>query len=288
MKRMSSGGFTIVESLIVLGITGVLFISLVGMVSAQQSKARFRAAMTDITTQLQSEINEVATGYFPNTNDIRCIPNNGKPRVLTGTNQQGTNDACTFLGKALMFAIPGTNPEEYRVHTLVGLRRTTGGVEPTTLVQAGVRPIAPGLNSDANYTSGWPNRSATKALAYGVTVAWMASEVGNIAGLAVVSAPNQQVALGQDGTAQAGTVIPSIIPIPRGVSAVPVGMSARAGVDQITRELGMSTGTADDTDGPIRICFRSGTTTQSGLVTIGRNNSTTAIDFIILNNTDCS
>lgn len=288
MKRISSGGFTIVESMIVLGVTGVLFVSLAAMVSGQQSKARFKAAMTDITTELQSQINEVATGYFPNTNDIRCIRNIDKPRVVTGTNQQGTSDACTFLGRAVMFAIPGTNPEEYRVHTLVGLRKTAAGVEPTTLVEAGLRPIAPGLNSGFNYTSGWPNRSTTKALAHGLSVAWMASDVGNISGLAVVSAPNQQVVLGQDGTAQAGTVIPSIIPVPRGASAVPVGMSAGAGVDQITRELGMSAGTADATDGPIRICFRSGTTSQSGLVTIGRNNSTTSIDFIILNNTNCS
>jgi type II secretory pathway pseudopilin PulG len=45
MRRESSGGFTMVETMIVLGITGVMFVSMASMISGQQSKARFKSAI---------------------------------------------------------------------------------------------------------------------------------------------------------------------------------------------------------------------------------------------------
>lgn len=292
MKRASSGGFTLVESMIVLGVTGVLFVSLVAMVSGQQSKARFKSSMTDITTQIQSQINEVSSGYYPNAGNFGCYMSSGS-LVATTTEAariraQGENNDCTFLGRAMMFGIPGTDPQEYIVQTLVGLRRTQTGAEPTNLSEANLSVLAKSSSS----LSAWPELGDKKRLQFGTEIAWMKSEDGGaggsdkaIVGFAIVSSPDGQLTFDQNSSLVSGTVMPVIIPISKvGVTANP-GVTQPAGVSMISAAL---RGGASASDGPIQICFRSGTTNQSGKVTIGSNDSSTSIELVIYNNQDCS
>lgn len=296
MKRVSSGGFTIVETMIVLGVSGVLFLSLVALVSGQQGKARFKSAMSDVTTQIQSQINEVATGYYPNQANFKCSALGGTIFIQSGTDKQGTNKDCTFLGRAIMYGVPGTDPQEYRIQTLVGLRKTALGGEPTSLREAATRVLSPGNVINA----AWPDLSSAKTLQYGVEVVWMRSRNGNgpgsperIAGFAIVSAPNNQLTFNQNGSLESGTVVTSIIPIPHNNLRPDPGVTAKEGADLIVRALGLPISdptalAADSSDGPIDICFRSGTTNQSSLVTIGLNNSTTSIESVVFNTADCS
>lgn len=297
MKRSASGGFTLVESMIVLGVTSVLFISLAGMVAGQQGKARFRASMTDITTQIQSQINEVSTGFYPSGGNFRCSSVGGNPVAVNGASSLGENADCTFLGRAMMYGVPGTDPEEYRVHTLIGLRRTQLGREPLTTREARTQVLSRGTSY--NTSGNWPDLATAGSLQQGTTVVWMRSLNGagpgnpeRIAGFAVVAAPNQQLTLNANNSVESGTIVPTIIPIPNTTSGSTPGVSARDGVDLIIRSLGgPPSGTpipADASDGPIQICFASGTNNQSGLVTIGANNSSTSIEFIILNNRTCT
>lgn len=286
------------ESMIVLGVTGVLFISLAGVVAGQQAKARFKASMTDITTQIQSQINEVATGFYPVAGTFRCDAGPTGPVATTSTPRSlGENSDCTFLGRAMMYGIPATDPEQYRIQTLIGLRRTLAGREPLTTREARTQVLDRGTTY--NNIATWPQLATTKNLQQGTRVAWMRSLNGGgagvperIAGFAIIAAPNQQLTLNANNSVESGTIVPSIIPIPNTTTSTTPGVSAPAGVDLIVRSLGgPPSGTpipADASDGPIQICFVSGTTQQSGLVTIGTNNSTTSVEFIILNNQTCA
>lgn len=283
MKRVSAGGFTIVESLIVLGVTGVLFVSLVGMVSGQQSKARFKSAMNDITSHIQMQINEVSTGYYPNAGNFSCtvqtIGGVRRPAISSGVNTQGTNPACTFIGRVVMYAIPGTDPEQVKVQTLIGLRKTEKFRTPATLAEASPRVLASG-----NTFTSPVDASSTKTLQYGTTMAWMRRADGQrISGFGVVSMPNGQIAYGDNGAMESGTVIPVIVPIERG-GGTSVGLTSQAGVDIITSTIASST----PADGPIKLCFRSGTTDQSGLVTIGGKYGSASVDSQIFSTIDCS
>lgn len=299
MKRCASGGFTLVESMIVLAVTGVLFVSLAGMVSGQQAKARFKSAMTDITTQIQSQINEVSTGYYPNAGNFQCQTIGGNPVLSNGASALGENSDCTFLGRAMMYGIPGTDPEQYMVQTLVGARRTLTNQEPLTLQQARTQVMARGTLF--NTMGSWPDLGTPKNLAHGTRVAWMCNRGGvgstctggnRIAGFAIVAAPNQQLTLNANSSVESGTIVPTIIPIPNPSFAPNPGVSARDGVDLLIRSLGVPpSGTplaASAADNPVTICFVSGTTRQSGLVTIGVNNSTTSVESIVLNSQDCT
>lgn len=292
MKRSDSGGFTIVETLIVLTVTGVLFVSLAGVIRGQQAKAQFRSSITDVTTQIQSYISEVSTGYYPKGGDFRCSASAGNIILVNNqTSGLGENQACTYLGQALMFGIPGTDPEEYKLQTLIGLRTTFTGGEPKSLREADTQVLMAG--SQNNLAADWPRLSTTKTLQYGTKVEWMRARSGNtnIAGFAVVASPNQELTFNANDQIESGTIVPIIVPIPNPNGGTP-GVSETQGVDLILRSLGTPTvGTllnADTLIGPIDICYSSGTTDQSALVTIGSSNSTTSVEFVIRNNRDCS
>lgn len=298
MKRMGARGFTIVESMIVLAVTGVLFISLASLVTGQQNTARFKAAVIDITSQIQSTINEVSTGYYPSTNDVRCIATGDIITLTEVTTSLGTNSGCLYLGRAMMF---GTNlnldPDRYRIHTIVGLRRTATGAEPATIREAAPRVIAPGSATNLYNPSNTPEKSDVLTSLYGTRVVSMRSLNGggagipeDIVGFAIVSSPSQQITFDLNGSVESGTVIPSIIPIPANGSTTYPGVTHRKGVDLLVSAIGMATPQipAEPTDGPIELCFRSGTTDQSALVTIGAASSTTSVDYKILNSVDCS
>lgn len=291
MNRAKNSGFTIVESLIVLGVSGMLFVSMAILVSGQQSKARFRSAMSDVTTQIQQTINEVGSGHYPSLGNFTCSAS-GIPPVVgisPGGSSQGTNANCTFLGRAMMFGIPSTDPEEYRIHTIVGLRQTATGGQPATLQEAGARALAPGLS----YSTGFPDTSTQKSLQYGMTLAWMKNGIGEaISGFAVVYDPSNQVSYSAGGSVlESGTVIPAIFPISHISTSPPTpGLEPAPGVDMIARSIGVVGDTAETSpsEGPIQLCFRSGTTNQSGLITVGAANSTTSIDFLVFNSVDCT
>lgn len=291
MKRVSSGGFTLVESMIVLGVTGVLFVSMAGLVSGQQAKSRFKSAMTDITTQIQSQINEVSSGYYPNSGGFGCYMSSGSLVATTQPSQikaQGENSDCTFLGRAMLFGVPNTDPQEYMVQTLLGLRRTPAGTEPTTLTEANLSV----LDRGSGYPSTWPSMGDTKMLKFGTEVVWMKSEDGGVGatdeaiiGFAIVSAPDGQITFDQTSSIESGTVMPVIIPIPKLSAVATPGVDRMSGVDMATTAL---RGGASASDGPIQLCFRSGTTNQSGKVTIGSNDSSTSIELVIYNTQDCT
>lgn len=57
-------GFTIVETMIVLGITGVLFVSVSLLISGQTERYRYRDSMYRLQQQVQDQINDVQTGQF--------------------------------------------------------------------------------------------------------------------------------------------------------------------------------------------------------------------------------
>lgn len=124
VSRLSQGGFTIVETLIVLGVSGMLFLGAILLVAGQQRKVEFTQAAQDIQSVIRQNISEVGSGYYPNGGNVRCVVagnNLNITQVAAGT-AQGSNTGCVFLGKVMQFGVAGTNPQEYVVHTVAGLQ----------------------------------------------------------------------------------------------------------------------------------------------------------------------
>lgn len=113
-RRGTPGGFTIVETMVVLAVTGVLFVSVVMLVAGRQQKAQFDQAVNNIKAQIETVINEAQTGYPGNA--ISCRYAGNTPTATTPDN------SCIFLGKAVQFTTGAVEKDRFAVHTIVGKR----------------------------------------------------------------------------------------------------------------------------------------------------------------------
>lgn len=91
-------GFTIVETLIVLAITGFLFISTASLVSGQVARNQRRSGLVQLRTTISDKINDISSGYFT---DVSTAPGNCSANA--SGKAAGTNENCDILGKRLTF-----------------------------------------------------------------------------------------------------------------------------------------------------------------------------------------
>lgn len=132
-------GFTIVEVLIFLAVSGGLMLSAFTLLSGSQGKAQFNQSINDMQQQLTTTINNVANGYYPAIN-ATCTPS-GYDGVLQFNGSaavQGTNKNCVFLGKILKFA---ADEDTFKVYSIAGAREYQGvPVQTMREAQATVMP----------------------------------------------------------------------------------------------------------------------------------------------------
>ncbi len=117
----NSRGYTIVESMIFLAVSGLMFVMAASFVSGKQAKSEFRHSMDEINSQVQQIINDVSNGFYPSTENFQCTAGaTGAPSIVGGTNVQGSNLGCTFIGKVIQFGVHGTNRSGYNVYSIAG------------------------------------------------------------------------------------------------------------------------------------------------------------------------
>jgi len=140
--RRTSSGFTIVEVLIVLAITSVIFLGIVTAFRGQQGETQFSQAMEDIQSKIQSYINQVSSSSYPDSQNFSCTVTSLRPIVTQTASSPGTNDKCVFLGRAIQ-VIPDT--DSLYIYTVVGDRdQWSGGTDThmlaTSYAQANPEP----------------------------------------------------------------------------------------------------------------------------------------------------
>jgi prepilin-type N-terminal cleavage/methylation domain-containing protein len=158
-------GFTIIEVMIVLVVTGALFVSAAILISGRQNQTAFDQAIHQIQADIQQTVNEVAVGYFPDT-DFSCVASGSGPSLGSGGSGQGTNNGCVFLGKVMQFKVHDTDPEQYATYAIAGLQRA-GNKEVQSLAEAMPKAVAPGT-ADLG-TPGYPNITVIDKLQSGLT-----------------------------------------------------------------------------------------------------------------------
>lgn len=122
------GGYTLIEVLIFLAVSGALLFSAAALISGKQERTRFTQSVVSLEEQFQDTFNDVSTGYFPSNGDFSCrnSGSDASPNIqissVSGTGQ-GSNKDCIFVGKMIHFYV-GTQ-DKYRVYTMVGLKDAT-------------------------------------------------------------------------------------------------------------------------------------------------------------------
>ena len=285
-----AAGFTITEVLIVLAVTGMLFIIAVITIDGKQNKTQFQTGINTFQQQLQQLINETSNGFYPRDTSFSCARGASKPPILTtqsSADRQGQNADCIFLGKVIQFAVQGTNPQQYQVIPVIGnTLDTTGGVQATTLYgSTGSLPEAAAAGTQAQSNLGLTGINTVGTMAGGMQVVsvWHdanipANATGTVGFISTLpSLSSGGVASGSQRLALytvTGTVLNQTTPVTADYMYPGIyNTQPLAAVSSIS------------------ICVASGTTNQSGLITIGQSDasaaSSLAVDLAIKPGTVC-
>jgi type II secretory pathway pseudopilin PulG len=275
-----SGGFTIIEVLIVMGITAALFLSAALLIGGRQNQAAFDQAIRQVQSQVQQVMNEVGAGYAPNTGAYQCTATGSGPTLASGAATQGTNSGCIFLGRVMQFRVSSTNPEQFVSYSIAGLKQGgAGGNESSSLSEAKPVLVAPGIT---HQTAGYPNTGVAESLQNGLSTVRMWYNNGGadveIGAVAFVSSMAQYS--GSNIVSGAGQV--NVVPL-NGTAL----NTSRAAVVETANSDGSNalvTSPLNPSNG-VHICFTSGNTRQYGIVNIGGNGRDLAVTLTIKDNT---
>lgn len=273
LSAPGQGGFTVIEVLIVLAVTSALFVSAAIMIVGRQNRTAFEQSVRNVQSQIQSAIDEVVVGHYPNKGSFSCAADASGPLISAGAGEQGTNGDCIFMGKVIQFKVANTDPEEFRTYTIAGLRKSAStGEEVTSRAEAMPLLIAP---STAN--PGIPDRATTEILEAGLTASSVSygSPATQVGGIAIW----QSLASISGGTLTSGAQAASIGPV--------VGTTLDMGQLAFVDAANLTSGPLDDVNG-IKLCFVSGSTDQSGLITLGGNNRRLTVTLDMKSNKTCS
>jgi type II secretory pathway pseudopilin PulG len=146
----STRGFTVVETLIVLAVTSGLFILTAVAINGKQQKTEFQVGIRNLQQQFQQVITEAASGYYPSNGSFQCTVGIGTNLQITGgSNEQGGNGACVFIGKTLIVG-GAQHLDNYSTYSLAGRRTQPGGTETANPTQAKVTAIARSAANPSN------------------------------------------------------------------------------------------------------------------------------------------
>lgn len=149
------GGYTIVEVLIFLAVSGLMFFMALTFIGGQQSRAQFTSSVRDFETKLADIANDVATGYYTKPTNFTCQSvGSGASRVLkitaSASDTQGTNTDCVFAGTVIKFGDPSADEREtFMQFAMAGFRTDSSGENITRLEDASPQPVF-GAGSLAN------------------------------------------------------------------------------------------------------------------------------------------
>lgn len=134
-------GYTIVEVLIFLAISSLMFLMAATFISGKQAAVEFKQGANDINTQIRSVVNDVSNGQYPPTVSFSCSAPLGSPPVITTftTAAQGSNGGCIFLGKVMQFNV-ANDPTAYNVFTVAARQKGPTGASITSFADA--KPVA--------------------------------------------------------------------------------------------------------------------------------------------------
>ncbi len=279
--RASQGGFSVIEVLIVLAITGALFVSAAILIAGKQNQTAFGQAMRQVQSQIQQALNDVATGYFPDSNSFRCTAG-ATPVLSLMASAQGANSGCIFLGKAIQFKVSATDPEQFAVYTVTGLQNV-GACATEAACLASAKPMVIAPSNPSHPAGGYPDISVDERLQNGLSVSrvWYRNGAGDIDVGAIVFA-NSLTQSGASGKLVSGTGRVNIIALDgTTLSNTKLNMAEAMNSDGGNK---IANGTINPTGG-VFVCFASGGTQDYGIVQIGGEGRDLAITLTLKDNT---
>ena len=259
MKLRWNSGYTIIEVMIFLAITGVLFLSAVLSVGGQQSKVQFNQSMRDLEATLRTTMTDATNGLYNNAGLVNCRVNASGDAYLStdASDQTGKNIQCIFLGKAIQLGTDGADGDQnIRTYTLIGRREiTNSGV--TQDVQS-VSQARPRVDTSSSYQS-----VKTDQVRFGAHIKGCS---GTAQSPVIVFTPS----LASIDSTTGGTATSSQSMVAYSLTTVPCGSDQNTTISALQNTANYATPLASAAS-PWTACFESSDKKQTALFTIGLN-----------------
>ena len=133
-------GYTIVEVMIVLAVSGIMFLIAAQFINGKQEKAAFTQGSNDMASKLQQVVQDVTDGHYSDVPLTCTVSGSGVGATIsvttTSSGEQGTASDCVFLGKIVSFydTSGGTNRNNYSIFSIAAARNITS--IPNNLIAA--------------------------------------------------------------------------------------------------------------------------------------------------------
>lgn len=277
MKRSAPrAGYTIVEVMIFLAVSGALAISAMILVGGRQAKEQFNQGVRDFDSKTQDIINNVSTGYYTRLNNkYTCLGNPTRLSIGVATDVgQGKNTDCIYIGQIIQFAPNGTGAHTLNLYSAAGSRlKTVSPPQEATDIRSSVPLIiAPGNTNDVS----GPDSTEVYNLLGNVTIQNVTYNNG--AGWTTAGAIGFFTTFGQyagnklvSGSAHTDTIV---------MPVVTLGQDTKTAIDNMDTALNSGSFISNPASG-IKICLASGNSSdQVAILTIlGGSNTTTNVDL---------
>lgn len=262
---MKSGGnaqgFTIIETLIFLGVSAVIMVSVLSLVGGSQNKAQFQQAVYDTDQQINDVVDNVSNGFYNKVGKINCtVTATGSIKIDdTVDTELGANKDCMFIGRVIRLGVEN-QADRMTVYDVAGVREIDG-IQVTTLATAKPTLISPGTKPA---TFNFPDASEKKTLKGGFSATKMfykdsSNIVHDIRGMAILSNFAQ--------SSGGANLKPAAQPITVfAIESTTISQNSREFVDKANDQSNYISDLG--TDG-ITVCFDSGTTDQHAIIKIG-------------------
>lgn len=301
-------GFTIVEVMIVLVVTLVIFAGAVTAISGRTQTAEFTQEVNEVQSNFQALMNDVATGNYNTAQNFYCYVTAPKGTIQTNLSNTADTGACVRLGQALLF----TQGNTYYEVVVLGATQDIDGSGGLSANYAQAQPTIP----NNSYIAGTIVTSVS--LENELVAKW--ADYSTTAGQPLYSSSNPKTDMVAflDDPAAAGTtvsIVPTtssgavgvnVIPVPDNGYPLPTSFTTVASAltyaatavnfPSVNNNHTSLAETADGTSsfgniknppGGVGICFASQSTNQSVLYTFGGSNRSTAIENQIFSGKNC-
>ena len=178
-------GFTILETMIFLAVSGFILISALALMSGRQVQIQYQQAVREYDAVIRATVNDVSTGFFPGT-AFSCEEGPDSMVFSIAAAEQGTRGDCVFAGKAIAF-----NENDMDIFTLAAKRTPF----QASAVDANLEKITPIAGSVVSLTEAKQNK-------WGLEQIGVSDEAGNeVAFVAFVAESGSSLfSTGQEGS----------------------------------------------------------------------------------------
>src|ERR1039458_2004290 len=111
-RSMTGAGFTIVETMIFLAISGLMFVLAINAMSGKQQQTEFQTGVGTLKSELNQQLSNVSDGNYK-INGSCTAPGNSQPQYPSSVPEP--DGTCVVIGEVIAF-----NTSSFRGHPILG------------------------------------------------------------------------------------------------------------------------------------------------------------------------